>query len=82
MINGLSNEDLRKIEEREKQLTFKFRVTKTIRIVSGGSMKDFDELKKATQYMFNRLKVYPYASINIKCPIIMKEEKWLPTIIG
>ena len=78
MINGLSNEDLRKIEEKER-LTLKFRVTKTIRIISGGRMKDFDELKKATQYMFDRLKVYPYASINIKCPKIVKE-KWLQII--
>ena len=76
----LSEQDLRKLESRERHSTIRFRSTKTIRIVSGGSMKDFDELKKAARFMFERLRLYPHASINVKCPEIIKEEEWLPTI--
>lgn len=76
----LSEQDLRNIEKRERYSTIQFRSISKIRIVSGGTMEDFDELKKAAKFMFERLRLYPYASINVKCPEIIKEEEWLPTI--
>lgn len=76
MENGLSNEDLRKIEEKERDSTIKFRASTKIRIVSGGRMEDFEELRDAAKFMFDRLRSYPHASIHVKCPIIVKEDLW------
>jgi len=67
--------------EKKEEPSFTFFATKTIRVISGGEMKDFDDLKKALEYMARRVEVYSYASINTKCPIIIKEEIW-PQIIS
>ena len=78
---NLSEQDVRNMEKRERFSTVRFRSTSKIRIISGGLIEDFDELKKAARFMFERLRLYPYASINVKSPEIVKEEIVLDNLI-
>ncbi len=74
---GLSNEDLKKRDEKEGQMFFQFRATKTIRVISGGHQKDFEDFQKAINHLINKIKYYGYGNINLRCPILFKE--CLPT---
>ncbi len=72
---GLSDEDIKKIEEREVRVGMQFRVTSTIRIISGGAMSDFENIKKAMEFLSKQLKKFHHASINVNCPLMIMEKK-------
>ena len=76
---GLSDEDLRHIEEKERQIGIQFRATTSIRIISGGRSSDFDDIQKAINFMLIRLKNHYHASIHVMCPQLIKEKICQPT---
>ncbi len=65
---GITNEDIKKYEENEKEIYLQNKQTRKFRITSGGSFEDFDDLEDAIKYLKKRVLKYAYASINTVHP--------------
>ena len=61
---GINNEDIKKYEEKQKEIYLQNKQTRRFRITSGGSFEDFDDLEEAIKYLGKRVLKYAYASIN------------------
>ncbi|KKM76973.1 hypothetical protein LCGC14_1374820 [marine sediment metagenome] len=65
---GVTDEDIKKYEEEQKEIYLQNKQTEKFRITSGGSFEDFDDLEEAIKYLRKRLSKYTYASINAVYP--------------
>lgn len=72
---GLSQEDLKKMDEKDREKYIHFRATKTIRIIAGYQQEDFDNLPSAITFMLKKVKITSNASIHVRCPLLIKEEE-------
>ena len=65
---GITDEDIKKYEENQKEIYLQNKLTKKFRVTSGGSFEDFDNLEEAIKYLRKKLSKYTYASINTVHP--------------
>ena len=65
---GVTDEDIKKYEENQKEIYLQNKQTRKFRITSGGSFEDFDDLEEAIKYLKKRVLKYSYASINTVHP--------------
>ncbi len=72
---GITSVDIQKYEERQREEYSKDKLTKQIRITSGGNFEDFDDIKSAIKYLLKKVIKFNYASINVICPeLFLKKE--------
>lgn len=72
MIGEHTDEELSTAEERDRENALKFRATKKIRVVSGGTIADFDDLEEANSYQLKQAKRFGHTSLNIICPNLIR----------
>jgi len=65
---GITDEDIKKYEEDQKDEYSQNKFTNKIRITSGGSFKDFEKMDGAIKYLEVMVLNHGYASMNIVCP--------------
>lgn len=61
---GITNEDIKKHEEKQEEIYLQNKQTKKFRVTCGRNFKDFNDMNEAIKYLKKRLLKYAYASIN------------------